>query len=137
MHPEALESFHRTASAAGITTLSKEMMGAHFTTWRGIPILPSNKLHLTVEGDTHVVPRDSAETVTTHICLLRLSEAKQGVISLYSVRAGGTEEYPFINFDFMGIDDMGVASYLMSSYRAMAVLTPSALCTAEVRISRH
>jgi hypothetical protein len=135
MHPEALESFHRTASAAGITTLSKEMMGSYFTTWRGIPILPSNKLHLTVESDTHVAPRASTEMVTTHVCLLRLGEAKQGVISLYAARAAGTEEFPFINIDFMGIDNIGVASYLMSTYRAMAVLTPSALCTAEVQIS--
>jgi len=134
MHPETLEYFHRSLSAAGLATDVKEMMGSYFTTWRGIPIIPTNKLHLTTESESHLSPREEIGAATSHVCLLRLGEQKQGVISLYASRAGGTEEFPFINIDFMGIDQMGVASYLMSTFRAMAVLTSSALCTAEVQI---
>jgi hypothetical protein len=132
MHPEALEVFRQQANGAGLTLGNVETLGSSFTAWRGLPILPTNKLHLVSGDGTERVARVTPST--TNVLLMRIGEDKQGVISLYAAGTEGSPRFPFITVDFMGISDSSVASYLMTMYAAMAVLTPGALCSAQVTI---
>lgn len=133
MHPEAIAVFGQTCSKMGITLETTEFNGGHFITWRGLPILPSNKVYLTDGKGTQLQDRKAGAS-KTNVLLLRMGEDKQGVISLYAAGTEGTPRFPFITVDFMGISDESVASYLMTMYAAIAVLTAGALCKAEVTI---
>jgi hypothetical protein len=92
------------------------MFGSPFITWRGIPIIPSNKIPLESAGAGG----------KTSILLLRVGEAKQGVVGLFQPGLSG-EQSPGLSVRFMGIDEHAVASYLVSLYCSAAVLTPDAL----------
>jgi hypothetical protein len=140
MHPEALQDFHARASALGIGVDAVERCGGRFSAWRGIPILPTNKLHLISKPAEEVAGRRFEQVdrvrgqATTHVVLMRTGEEKQGVVGLYEANNKGSNRYPQISVDFMGISDDAVASYLMTMYQAAAVLTPDALCVAQVTV---
>lgn len=108
------------------------MFGSSFSTWRGLPILPTNKLYLI--GDFEDIQTRSVGASSSTILLMRISEQKQGVISLYAEGSEGTSNYPFITIDQMNVSDDSVVSYLLTMYAAMAVLTPGALCSATVKV---
>ena len=59
---------------------------------------------------------------------------KNRCISLFPAEKQGSESFPLIDVEFMGIDNNSVASYLLSTYTAIAVLTPGALCVSDVVI---
>jgi hypothetical protein len=86
--------------------------GSQFITWRGLPIVPSDKLAVT-GGKTKVL-------------LLRTGERRQGVIGLYQPGLTG-EQSPGLSVRFMGISRNAIASYLVSLYSSLVVLTPDAL----------
>jgi hypothetical protein len=117
----------------GITLETMEFHGGKFVCWRGLPILPTNKLYL-YDGKGKALEDRKLGACKTNILLLRMGEDKQGVISLYAAGTEGSPRFPFITVDFMGISDESVASYLMTMYAAIAVLTAGALCKAEVVI---
>lgn len=137
MHPETLDAFHRQCSTRGLAPEAVQMFGSSFTAWRGLPILPTNKLHLVAGGkdieDGAMVDRTPGKA-TTNVLLMRIGELKQGVVSLYAAGSEGTDRFPFINVDFMSHSDEAVSSYLMTMYAAMAVCTPGALARAEVTV---
>lgn len=137
MHPEALDAFHREANSRGLTPESVQMFGSSFSAWRGLPIVPTNKLHLVSGGeevdDGQMVDRRRGEA-TTNVLLMRIGELRQGVVSLYAAGSEGTDRFPFITVDFMSHSDEAVSSYLMTMYAAMAVCTPGALAKAEVTV---
>ena len=81
-------------------------------TWRGIPIIPSDKVP--VSGGT------------TKVLLLRVGEHRQGVVGLHQPGLTG-ERSPGLSVRFMGINRHAIASYLVSLYCSVAVLTPDAL----------
>lgn len=88
------------------------LFGSPFLTWRGIPLIPSDKLQI-VDGKTNIV-------------LLRTGEAKQGVVGLYQPNLPG-EQSMGLSVRFMGINKQAIASYLVSLYCSLAVLTDDAL----------
>lgn len=137
MHPEVLDAFHRQCNARGLTPEAVQMFGSSFTAWRGLPILPTNKLHLVAGGEevdeAKMVDRIPG-SATSHILLMRIGEQKQGVVSLYAAGSEGSDRFPFINVEFMSHSDEAVSSYLMTMYAAMAVCTPGALASAEVTV---
>ena len=63
---------------------------------------------------------------TTNILLLRIGEADQGVVGLHQMGIPG-EIMPSLSSRLMGLDSMGVASYLLTLYFSCAVLTDDAL----------
>ena len=81
-------------------------------TWRGLPLVPSNKLH--VSGNK------------TDILLLRTGEKKRGVVGLFQPGVPG-EVSPSLSIRFMGLNQRGAAAYLISLYCSSAVLTEDAL----------
>ena len=110
--PRAIAAFGRECTRRGVPPATVTIFGSPFLTWRGIPIVPSNKVPF--EGDR------------TSILLLRVGEAKQGVVGLFQPGLSG-EQSPGLTVRFMGIDQQAVASYLVSLYCSAAVLSPDAL----------
>jgi hypothetical protein len=63
-----------------------------------------------------------------------VGEEKQGVVGLFAAKNPGTERFPFISVDPMGISDDSVASYLLSMFVAAATLAPDAVAVADVTV---
>ena len=112
-HPKAIAAFGREATRRGVPPPTVTLFGSPFITWRGIPLVPSDKL---------VVDENNK----TKILLLRTGEKKQGVVGLFQPGLPG-EVSPSLSVRFMGINHKAVASYLVSLYCSLAVLTEDAL----------
>lgn len=137
MHPEVLDAFRRELNARGLVPETVQMFGHAFTCWRGLPILPTNKLHLTVDGEDLQDPDISerkAGSARSTVLLMRIGETKQGVVSLYAAGTEGTDRFPFIDVEYMSTDASAVSSYLMTMYAGMGVLTPGCLSAATVTL---
>jgi hypothetical protein len=67
---------------------------------------------------------------TTSILLMRVGEADQGVVGLHQAGIPG-EISPSLSARLMGLDSLGVASYLLTLYSSCAVLTDDALASLE------
>jgi CRP-like cAMP-binding protein len=122
-HPKAVAAIGREASKRGLYPQLVEVDGAKVTSWRGIPILPCDKLQISENG-------------TTSIIAMRTGEENQGVVGLH--QTGIPDEYePGLNVRFMGIDEHAVIKYLVSAYYSAAILVPDALGVLEhVEIGR-
>jgi CRP-like cAMP-binding protein len=112
-HPRTIAAFGREANRLGIYPQSVDVGGIQVTSWRGVPIFPSNK-----------IPISNART--SSILLLRTGLEKQGVIGLH--QTGIPDEFqPSLSVRFMGISEKAILSYLVTAYYSAAVLVPDAL----------
>jgi hypothetical protein len=111
-HPLAIAAFGRECTYRGVPPATVTLFGSPFITWRGIPLIPSDKLY--VNGNQ------------TNILLMRTGEKRQGVVGLFQPGLPG-EVSPSLSVRFMGINRKAVASYLISLYCSAAVLTEDAL----------
>lgn len=122
-HPRTIAAFRRECTARSIYPANIEVAGSTVQSWRGVPILPCDKIPIT-EG--HV----------SSILVMRTGEDDQGVIGLHETGIDD-EVAPSTNVRFMGIDDKAIISYLVSAYFSCAVLVPDALGVLEcVEIGR-
>ncbi|MCW6005596.1 cyclic nucleotide-binding domain-containing protein [Micromonospora sp. CPCC 205371] len=123
-HPRTIAAFGRECTRRGIYPESVELSGHQVPAWRGVPLLPCNKIPI-------------SDTSTTSILLMRTGEEKQGVIGLH--QTGIPDEYrPGLSVRFMGVDEQAIISYLVSAYYSVAVLVPDALGVLEnVEIGRE
>ena len=119
-HPRAIAAFGRECTRRGVPPATVTMFGAPFLTWRGVPLVPIDKLH--VDGKT----QPAGGGGKTSILLLRVGEKKQGVIGMYQPGLPG-EQTPGLSVRFMGIDQKSIASYLVALYCSAAVLTDDAI----------
>jgi hypothetical protein len=118
-HPRAIAAFGRECTARGVPPPTVQMFGSPFVTWRGVPLVPSDKLM--VNGESRAQGGG-----TTNILLLRVGEKEQGVVGLH--QPGIPHEHlPSLSVRFMGIDRNAIASYPVSQYVSAAVLTDDAL----------
>jgi len=123
-HPRAVAAFGRECTRRGVPPPTVTLFGSPFLTWRGLPIIPCDKLH--VDGQ-----RNPTETGgKTNILLLRVGEKKQGVVGLYQPGLPG-EQTPGLSVRFMGINNKSLASYLIALYCSAAVLTDDAIAVLE------
>ena len=111
-HPQAIAAFGRECTRRGVPPATVTLFGSPFITWRGLPIIPSDKLG--INGGK------------TNILLLRTGEKKRGVVGLFQPGVPG-EISPSLSVRWMGINDKGAASYLISLYCSLAVLTDDAV----------
>ncbi|HEV2783392.1 MAG TPA: family 2B encapsulin nanocompartment shell protein [Actinophytocola sp.] len=112
-HPRVIAAFGHECNRRGLYPTGVELNGHRVPAWRGIPILPCNKIGI-------------SDTRTSSIMLLRVGEQSQGVIGLH--QTGIPDEYePGLNVRFMDVNDKGIISYLVSAYYSAAVLVPDAL----------
>ncbi|CAL1241796.1 family 2A encapsulin nanocompartment shell protein [Candidatus Methylocalor cossyra] len=110
-HPKAIAAFGREATRRGVPPPTVTLFGSPFVTWRGIPLVPTNKLKI--------------EDGKTQILLLRTGESRQGVVGLYQPGVPG-EQGLGLSVKFMGINRKAIASYLISLYCSLAILTDDA-----------
>ncbi|MDR2750712.1 MAG: hypothetical protein LBC41_08640 [Clostridiales bacterium] len=123
-HPKAIAAFLRECTYRGVPPVTAVIHGGTFITWRGVPIIPSDKMF--VDG----LKNPRAKTGKTNILLVRTGEAKRGVIGLYVAGLPG-EKSRGLSVKFRGIDDNGTASYLLSLYCSVAILAEDAVAVLE------
>ena len=116
-HPRAVAAFGRECTRRGVPPPTVTLFGNQFITWRGLPLIPSNKLHVSEDGKSNIL-------------LLRTGEKKQGVTGLFQPGLPG-EVSPGISVRFMGINRKAIASYLVSLYCSAAILTDDAIAVLE------
>ena len=120
-HPRAIAAFARECTRRGVPPASIQMFGSPFITWRGVPIVPCDKIE---------VSGARGGTGTTSILLMRVGEQEQGVVGLHQTGIPG-EQMPSLSVRFMGVNQKAVSSYLVTLYFACAVLTQDALAVLE------
>jgi encapsulin shell SprI-like protein len=111
-HPRAIAAFGRECTRRGVPPPTATIFGSPFLTWRGLPLVPSDKV--AIKGEK------------TNILLVRTGEKKQGVVGLFQPGIPG-EVSPSLSVRFMGINHKAIASYLISLYCSLAILTEDAL----------
>ena len=117
-HPRTIAAFGRECTRRGVPPPTVTLFGTPFLTWRGVPLIPSNKVAI------------RAKDQKSKILLLRVGEKKQGVVGLFQPGLPG-EQSPGLSVRFMGIDQRALASYLVSLYCSAAVLTDDAIALLE------
>ncbi len=111
-HPLGVAAVGREATRRGVPPVVVNLFGAQFITWRGIPIIPSDK-----------VPVQDSKT---KFILIRTGEERQGVVGLSQPGLVG-EQAPGLSVRFTGINRSAIASYLVTLYNSLAVLTEDSL----------
>lgn len=112
LHPLAIAAFGRECTRRGVPPPTASLFGSQFLTWRGIPLIPSDKVPV-VKNKTKII-------------LVRTGESRQGVVGLYQPNLPG-QQTPGLAVRFMGINDQAIASYLVSLYCSLAVLVDDAI----------
>jgi hypothetical protein len=123
-HPKAVAAFGRECTRRGVPPVTVSLFGSSFLSWRGIPILPTNKLY--IDGKTE----PGGQSGKTNIMLIRTGEEKQGVIGLYQSGLPG-EHSKGLSVRFMGIDNRGIGSYLLLLYSSACILSRDAVAVLE------
>jgi CRP-like cAMP-binding protein len=119
-HPKAIAAFERECTWRGVPPVTINLFGTPVVTWRGVPLVPCDKLEMKSRYQSN------QWFGTTSILLMRVGEADQGVVGLHQVGIPG-EIGPSLSARLMGLDSLGVASYLLTLYSSCAVLTDDAL----------
>ena len=112
LHPLAIAAFGRECTRRGVPPPTISLFGSQFITWRGIPLIPSDKIPV-VNNKSKII-------------LLRTGESRQGVVGLFQPGLPG-EQSPGLSVRFMGINNKAIASYLVSLYCSLAVLVDDAI----------
>jgi hypothetical protein len=115
-HPQSIAAFGRECTRRGVPPPTVTLFGNPFLTWRGVPLIPTDKIPV--------------KAGTSSILLLRVGEKKQGVIGMFRPGLPG-EQTPGLSVRFMGISDNSIGSYLVSLYCSAAVLTEDAIALLE------
>jgi hypothetical protein len=111
-HPLAIAAFGRECTRRGVPPPTVSLFGSQFLTWRGVPLVPSDKVPV-ADGKTKII-------------LLRVGEKRQGVVGVYQPGLAG-EQSPGLSVRFMGINRSAIASYLISLYCSLVVQSDDAL----------
>ena len=123
LHPQAIAAFGRECTRRGVPPPTVSLFGSPFLTWRGLPLIPSDKVPI-VAGKSKII-------------LLRTGESRQGVVGLFQPGLPG-EQTPGLSVRFMGINEKAIASYLISLYCSLAVLVDDAIAVLDnVEIGKY
>lgn len=123
-HPRAIAAFERECTWRGVPPVTTNLFGTPVILWRGVPIIPSDKLEIKGQYLTN------RGVGTTEIILVRIGEKEQGVVGLHQAGIPG-EIAPSLSARLMGLDKFGVASYLLTKYFSLASLTDDAIAVLE------
>jgi hypothetical protein len=123
-HPRAVAAFQRECTRRGVPPSTTSLFGGTFILWRGIPIIPTDKL--LVDG----LKTPKSKGGKTNILLVRTGEAKRGVVGLYQTGLQN-EQGRGLSVRFRGVDNKGLASYLLSLYCSAAILSDDSIAVLE------
>jgi Phage capsid-like protein len=121
-HPRAIIAFGRECTRRGVPPATVQLFGTPFITWRGVPLIPSNKLEI--------------KNNQTSILLLRVGEAEQGVVGLQKTGVTGEVE-PGLSVRYMSTNENSIASHLVTRYFSASVLTTDAIARLDSAIVNH
>lgn len=116
-HPKAIAAFGRECTRRGVPPPTVHLFGTPFLTWRGVPLVPTNKLEVSGKAKSEL---------TSSILLLRVGEAEQGVVGLQKAGVTGEVE-PGLSVRYMGTNENSIASHLVTRYFSASVLTVDAI----------
>ncbi|MDR2302198.1 MAG: hypothetical protein LBF38_09185 [Deltaproteobacteria bacterium] len=123
-HPRAIAAFAREATRRGVPPATTNILGGVFIVWRGVPLIPTDKLF--VDG----LKNPKGPSGKTNILLIRTGEARRGVVGLYQANLPGDQSRG-LSIRLRGVNDQGLASYLLSIYCSAAILADDALAALE------
>ncbi|MCK2244397.1 MULTISPECIES: family 2B encapsulin nanocompartment shell protein [unclassified Crossiella] len=112
-HPKAIAAFDRECGHRGLHAETAELHGRAVRTWRGVPLLPCDKIPVSARGATSMLA-------------LRTGLADAGVIGLHQTGLPAEHE-PGLNLRRMSTGSRAITEYLVSAYYSVAVLVPDAL----------
>ncbi|MFZ6184694.1 family 2B encapsulin nanocompartment shell protein [Nannocystis pusilla] len=112
-HPRTIAAIGRECTSRGIYPHTVSLEGHSMIAWRGVPIVPSDKIPITPEG-------------TSSILAMRVGADSQGVIGLHQTGIPDEVE-PSLSVRSIGVDDRAIHEYLVTAYFSAAVLVPDAL----------
>jgi CRP-like cAMP-binding protein len=112
-HPRTIAAIGRECTSRGIYPQTVSLEGHAMIAWRGVPIVPSDKIPITPEG-------------TSSILAMRVGADSQGVIGLHQTGIPDEVE-PSLSVRSIGVDDRAIHEYLVTAYFSAAVLVPDAL----------
>lgn len=131
-HPRAIAALGRECTRRGVPPVAVNLYGSPFITWRGVPIIPCDKL--LVDGKSC----NMSDAGKTNILLMRVGEREQGVIGLHQPGIPDEGSVPSLSVKFAGIDNKGIASYVMSLYFGAAVLADDSLgCLENIEVGHY
>lgn len=119
-HPHAIAAFGRECTRRGVPPKTVNLHGSPFITWRGVPIVPCDKLLINGKKQHH-------SCGTTNILLMRVGENEQGVVGLHQPGIPDEKYMPSLSVKYGGIDNTGIASYILRLYYSVASLADDAL----------
>ena len=119
-HPKAIAAFERECTWRGVPPVTTNFHGTPVINWRGVPLIPCDKLEVKSRYQSN------QWFGKTRILLVRVGEEDQGVVGLHQAGIPG-EIMPSLSARLMGLDSLGVASYLLTLYFSCAVLTDDAV----------
>ncbi|UNO42019.1 family 2B encapsulin nanocompartment shell protein [Streptomyces sp. MST-110588] len=126
-HPRAIAAFGRECTRRGVPPVTDSRFGSPLLTWRGVPLLPSDKVGITGPNGAG----------TTEILLMRVGEAEQGVVGLRPASVPDEAE-PGLSIRNMGVDQKAITSYLVTAYFNTAVLVEDAIAVLQnVEVSNY
>jgi hypothetical protein len=112
-HPRTIAAFGRECTKRRIYPESVTADGKTVHAWRGVPLLPCDKIPVTAGN-------------TSSVLAMRTGEDDHGVVGLRQTAL--PDEYePGLSVRFMQVDEQAIISYLVSAYYAAAVMVPDAL----------
>ncbi len=117
-HPKAIAAFAKQCTSHDIVMPVVSILGSNFLTWRGLPLVPSDKINIVNDNGK----------LRTDILLLRTGEDNQGVVGLH--RASLRENIyniPSLSIQYIGSDEQAISNYLITKYFALAILVPDAI----------
>lgn len=117
-HPRAIAAFGREATRRGVPPVVVHLFGSPFITWRGVPLVPSDKVPITVDPHTGAA--------SSQILLLRVGEGEQGVVGLQKSGVTGEVEAG-LSVRYSGTNEHSIASHLVTRYFSAAVLVEDAI----------
>jgi len=115
-NPLAIAAFGRECTRRGVPPPTVHLFGSPFLTWRGVPLVPTEKLEV----------KGSGKSAASSILLVRVGETEQGVVGLQKAGVTGEVE-PGLSVRYMGTSEKSIASHLVTRYFSAAVLTQDAI----------
>ena len=112
-HPQTIAAFGRECTRAGVYPDNVPLHDTMVPSWRGVPLLPCNKIPIT-------------DQLTSSVIVMRTGADNEGVIGLHQTGIPDEVE-PSLSVRFMGINEKAVINYLVTAYFSAAVLVPDAL----------
>lgn len=112
-HPRALAAFQRECNRRGVYPRTVERFGRQIMTFRDVPMYPCDKIPINHDQ-------------TSAMLFFRFGENDQGVVGLHHTGLADEVE-PGLSVRSMGINDKGIANFLVSTYLSAATLVPESL----------